>query len=171
MTEVKRTLRDSFRLSAIVSDELVDIAAPSAAEIVNRLRRGAFRGEVCIYPDDRQFPRATVSLHPGHGYVVQVFEDEQSWSDFLVAAGPISSPQVEIELGGQALERWPPELFVPDALAAEGLMWFLESGREKTSLDWIPFDQFPREIVWEGREGREAWQKARGQDSDFGSRG
>jgi hypothetical protein len=37
-----------------------------------------------------------------------------------------------MELGGQALERWPPELFVPTKLATQALNHFLERGNSRT---------------------------------------
>jgi len=71
-----------------------------------------------------------------------------------------SAPSVEINLGGQALERWPRELFVSEDLATEALDHFLDHGELKPSLFWISTGQFPREIIWEGREEREAWERA-----------
>lgn len=155
------SLRDSFELSVLTGDEVVEKEPPPAAAILAMLRRGEAWGEACIYPKADQFPRATVSFHEGHGFVVQCYEDEQSWSDFLVAAAPMSPPQVEIELGGQALERWPPELFVPEGLATEAVQWFLDSGTQKPTLGWVRIDRFPREIVWQGRQEREHWERSR----------
>lgn len=45
--------------------------------------------------------------------------------------GKLSAPAVEIELGGQALERWPAEMFVSERTAEEALQFFLASGTEK----------------------------------------
>jgi hypothetical protein len=55
----------------------------------------------------------------------------------------------------------PPELFVSEVLASEALDFFLDSGKQKPDLRWIRIDEFSREIVWEGRHGREAWEKAK----------
>lgn len=71
-----------------------------------------------------------------------------------------SSPSIEMELGGQVLERWPRELFVSAERATQALSHFLEFGKQDPTLEWVRIDTFPREIVWEGREGREAWERA-----------
>jgi hypothetical protein len=55
------------------------------------------------------FPRAEVSFHAEDGFVLQVYENAHSLSDFLAESERLSAPRVEIELGGQAVERWPPE--------------------------------------------------------------
>jgi hypothetical protein len=41
--------------------------------------------------------------------VSTVFENDQSLGHFLVNGHDFSPPSVEINLGGQALERWPRE--------------------------------------------------------------
>jgi len=53
-------------------------------------------------------------------------------------------------------------LFVDTALAADALDYFLDTGKQKDTLHWIRTDAFPRETVWEGRAGREAWERSRG---------
>lgn len=70
-----------------------------------------------------------------------------------------SAPSVEINLGGQALERWPRELFVSEDLATVALEHFLDYGELKSSLCWVGTGEFPRETIWEGREEREAWER------------
>jgi hypothetical protein len=65
-----------------------------------------------------------------------------------------------VELGGQALERWPRELFVSMALATQALDHFLNFGKQDLALEWVRIDAFPRETIWEDREGREAWERA-----------
>jgi hypothetical protein len=111
-------------------------------------------------PVDDQFPRADVEWHQGHGFVIQCFEDERSLGYFLVRGAEMSPPAVEINLGRQALERWPSELFVPEPLAHHALERFLDSGRQDPAFHWVRTDGFPRETVWEGRAGREAWERA-----------
>ena len=69
-------------------------------------------------------------------------------------------------MGGQALEKWPRQLFVDSERALEALDFFLKTGKQDGTQHWVRTDAFPREIVWETREGREAWekdQKRRGQ--------
>jgi hypothetical protein len=98
--------------------------------------------------------------HEGNGFVFQCYEDAESWSDFLVTSRQFSTPSVEVELGGQALERWPRELFVAAECAAQALGHFLAHGKQDPALEWIRIDGFPRETLWEGREQRLAWERA-----------
>jgi hypothetical protein len=81
------------------------------------------------------------------------------WSDFLVTSQGFSAPSIEMELGGQALERWPRELFVSAERATQALNHFLQFGTQDPALEWISLDAFPREIVWDDRAGREAWER------------
>jgi hypothetical protein len=92
--------------------------------------------------------------------VFQCYEDEESWSDFLVTSRHFSLPLIEVELGGQTLERWPRELFVSAELATQALNQFLSVGKQDPALEWVRIDAFPRETVWEGREGGQAWERA-----------
>lgn len=133
---------------------------PSVAELLTGVQsRPAWDG-ASISPADSQFPLVHVAWHEGHGFVLQCYEDEESRSDFLVTSRHFSSPSIEMELGGQALERWPRELFVSVERATQALSHFLEFGKQDPALEWIRIDAFPRETLWEGREGREAWERA-----------
>jgi hypothetical protein len=100
-----------------------------------------------ISPADDQFPRAHVEWHENHGFVIQCFEDDRAFGDFLVRGAHMSPPAVEVNLGGQALERWPSELFVSEPLAHQALDGFLNSGRQDPELHRVRIDRFPREIV------------------------
>lgn len=71
-----------------------------------------------------------------------------------------STPSVEVELGGQALERWPRDLFVSAEHATLALNHFLEHGKQDPALEWVRIDGFPRETLWEGRAQRLAWERA-----------
>ena len=71
-----------------------------------------------------------------------------------------SSLSIEVELGGQALERWPRELFVSAEQATQALNHFLEFGKQDPALEWVRLDGFPRETLWKGRAQREAWERA-----------
>ena len=71
----------------------------------------------------------------------------------------LSAPTVNIVHGGQAQERWPRELFVPEGLAHRALDYFIATGKQDRALYWVRIDAFPRETIWEGREGREAWER------------
>ena len=149
---------DALRLSFVSGD--TELPMPSASEILARLRSSPAWDVASIAPADEQFPRLHVDWHEGSGFVIQCYEDEQSWSDFLRTDPRCSDPTIEVNLGGQALERWPRELFVPEALACQALDHFLASGTENPALHWIRIDAFPRETIWEDRAGREAWERA-----------
>ena len=108
---------------------------------------------------DDQFPLLHVGWHEGKGFVIQCYEDQHSWSDFLIGGLRCGPPTVEINLGGLPLERWPSELFVPEELARQALDYFLAPGKQDSALHWFRIDA-PRETICEGREGREAWERA-----------
>jgi len=133
---------------------------PSVPELLTRVQSRPVWDGASISPQDAQFPLVHVDWHEGHGFVLQCYEDEESWSDFLVTSQHFSPPSIEVELGGQTLERWPRELFVSAERATQALNHFLESGKQDPTLAWIRIDSFPRETMWEGREGREAWERA-----------
>lgn len=97
---------------------------------------------------DHSSPRSGVSthdrdVHAGTGFVVQCYEDSLSWSDFLVKELTFSPPRIQVDLGGQAFEQWPPELFVSDELVVEALDYFPATGRQTPTLAWIRIDRFP----------------------------
>jgi hypothetical protein len=73
-----------------------------------------------------------------HGFVVHCFEDGESWGFFLTEAASFSSPEVEIEMGGQALEKWPRQLFVNSERALEALDFFLKTGKQNGSTGSDP---------------------------------
>jgi hypothetical protein len=147
----------SFRISFISSAS--NQVVPPVSDVLSRLRSSPSWDEASICPADEQFPRAHVAWHEGHGFVIQGFEDDRSGGYFLAGGAEMSSPAVEINHGGQALERWPPELFVADPLAHHALDYFLNSGKQDPALRWVRTDGFPRETVWQGRAGREAWER------------
>jgi hypothetical protein len=158
------TVKRRFRLSAIVDDQYLEMDVPLVDELLAKLRAGEISGEVVIYPENGDFPRATIDWHPGHGFVLLCFGGETSEGHFLTRGRVTGRPSVEIVLGGQAMEKWPPELFVSRELAADGLRFFLETGQRKPGLGWARVDEFPREVVWEGRAGRSAWEDRRRRD-------
>jgi hypothetical protein len=139
---------------------------PPVDELLIKLQAGAISGEAVIHPMTGDFPRAMIDWHTGHGFVLLCFDSDPSPGHFLTRGPVISRPFVSIVLGGQAMERWPPELFVPEELAAEGLHFFLGTGQRKPSLEWVRADKFPREVVWEGRAGRVAWEQRQRRDAD-----
>jgi hypothetical protein len=149
--------RPSFQLSFISRDAPTPVL--SASEVLARVRLAAPWDEASICPAQKDFPRVHITWHDSEGFIVHCFENGQSSGQFLVNARDLSPPTIEINLGGQALERWPRELFVSEALAAESLEYFLDYGKRKASLCWTETGAFPRETIWEGREERETWER------------
>ena len=143
-----------FRLSFVTSE--VAVPVPTIAEVLALVRSRPVWDVATISPAGAQFPLIHVECRGGKGFVIQCFEDEESLSDFLVSSLCFSAPSIEVELGGQALERWPSELVVPASLAHQALGFFLQSGKQDPALHWVSIDAFPRETIWEGGEGNGA---------------
>ncbi len=154
---MSKNRRPFFQLSFISSE--AGIAVPSASEVLARVRSVAPWDEASICPARSEFPRVHISWHDSEGFNVHCFENEQSLGQFLVNGREFSPPGIEINLGGQVLERWPRELFVSEALAAEALEYFFDYAEPKPSLCWTGTGDFPRETIWEGREERQAWER------------
>lgn len=147
-----------FEISYISEETLSPVESVSA--VLARVRSLPRWDGGSVTPVDRQFPCLWIEWHASLGFVIQCYEDEGSLSDFLVSGSSCGVPSVEVELGGQALELWPSELFVSDELAEQALAAFVATGRQKPDLNWVRIDAFPRTILWEGRAGREAWERA-----------
>lgn len=143
-----------FRLSYVTSDAPVPVSAVS--EVLARLQSGAVWDVASIAPANKQFPLMHIEWHEDQGFVIQCYEDERAWSDFLLSGSPCGPPSVEINLGGQALERWPAELFVSEELAGQALDVFLKTGKQDPGLNWVRIDSFPRETIWEAGTAQEA---------------
>lgn len=118
--------REQFCASFLTSEALAPIA--SATELIADFRsRPAWDGAL-IEAEHAQFPRITVDWHDGRGFILHCWEDETSGGDFLVTRREFSTPSVDVELGGQALERWPCELFSSTADAIRAIDYFLMHG-------------------------------------------
>lgn len=155
-----------FRVSAVVGDQYPEMEPPPVADLLAKLQSGEISGEAAIYPITRDFPRALIDWHTGHGFVLLCFDSDVSRGHFLTRGPVTSQPSVSIILGGQAMEKWPPELFVPEDLAADGLQFFVDTGRRKPVLEWTRIDGFSREVVWEDGTGRNAWEATQRRDAD-----
>ena len=151
-------LRNEFRASFIMSDSPMPIT--SVPELLADVQSRPVWDDASISLMNAVYPRVHVHWHVGAGLVLQCYEEEESWSDFLVTSRDFSSPSIEVELGGQALERWPRQLFVSAERATQALNYFLEYGKQNPALEWVRIDRFPREALWEGRIQREAWERA-----------
>jgi hypothetical protein len=90
-------LRNRFRASFIMSDAPIPIA--SAQQLLADVRSRPVWDGASISPVDAGYPRLHVDWHEGRGFVLQCYEDEESWSDFLVTSRQFSTPSIEVELG------------------------------------------------------------------------
>ena len=151
-------LRHEFRASFIMTDAPMPIT--SVAELLADVQSRPVWDGASISPMNAGYPRVHLDWHEGNGFVLQCYKHEESSSDFLVVSHQFSTPSVEMELGGQTLERWPRELFVSAERATQALNHFLNHGKQDPALEWIRIDGFPRETLWEGREQRLAWEHA-----------
>ncbi|MEX2375869.1 MAG: hypothetical protein WD942_09855 [Dehalococcoidia bacterium] len=129
--------------------DLTEDPVKSAEVILESLASGSTVGEAIIQPRESTSPRMLISHHGAAGFQLMCCESEFSWGDCLAWNSTMSEPTIEIELGGQAIELWPAELFVNQALASDALDWFLERGEELRELVWVPLDSFPRRSLWE----------------------
>jgi hypothetical protein len=119
--------------------------------------------EVSIFRADAQYPCLHLAWQADRGFIVHCFEDVESSGDFVVESATLTAPEVEINLGGQALERWPRQLFVSEHLARRVVEYFLRTGKRDPSQHWVRTGEFRRETIWEGRDQRLAWEsRARG---------
>jgi hypothetical protein len=149
----------AFRYSTLSGPE--NVPAEDASELLG-IARGLPRWDaLIIVAENDNYPRLHVTWHEGFGFVVHCFENGESWGFFLTEAVSFSSPEVEIEMGGQALEKWPRQLFVGTERALETLDFFLKTGKQSGTQRWVRTDAFPREVVWETRAGRVAWEESR----------
>jgi hypothetical protein len=97
---------------------------PSVSELLIEVQSRPVWDGASISPVDARFPLVHVDWHEGHGFVLQCYEDEESWSYFLVTSRHFSSPSIGMGPGGQALERWPRDLFVSAERATQALSQF-----------------------------------------------
>jgi hypothetical protein len=151
-------LPKEFRASFIMSDTPMPIT--SVPDLLADVQSRPVSDGASISRVNADYPLVLVQWHAAAGFVIQCYEEEESWSDFLVTTGDFSFPSIEVELGGQALERWPRELFVSAERAAQALNYFLEYGKQNPALESVRIDGFPRDTLWEGRIQREAWERA-----------
>jgi hypothetical protein len=124
-----------FRYSTLA--ESTDHPVRDASEVLAAAVACPMWDEITLATADDQFPRANVSWHDGHGFVVHCFENGESWGFFLAESTSFSVSDVDIVLGGQVQERWPRQLFVSRELAHEALEFFLQSGKQKPTLHWV----------------------------------
>lgn len=135
----------SFKVTFVSSD--TDFAVPALSQFLSKVRSSPTWDEAAVIPEDGDFPRMYVSWLGDGGFTIHCFEDETSAGDFLIQKVDFSDPEVEVNLGGQARELWPPQLFVDEQLAAQAVEYFLNSGKQDPAQRWVGTGAFPREEV------------------------
>src|SRR5438046_2184656 len=106
-----------------------DLSAADIDEILREFEREE-AWELTVDPVEelQQFPRMHIEWHRAFGFVAMVFEDEDSIGFYPIVGTVCGLPEVPTELGGQALEKWPRELFVSRDIASRALRTFLQAG-------------------------------------------
>ena len=79
--------RPAFRCTTIA--DTTGSPCSDAPYVLAMTRRLAVWDTVTIVPESGDFPRANITWHEGHGFVVQCFENDTSWGDFLARSEPL----------------------------------------------------------------------------------
>ncbi len=90
----------ALRLSFLTSEEALRL--PPASDILAHVRARPVRDLASIAPAEGQFPVLHIDWHEGRGFVLQCYQDEQSWSDFLTSgrcACPMGSSRAQSYTG------------------------------------------------------------------------
>ena len=93
--------RSAFGVSFVTGGPELGIAPVS--KILARVQSGPVWDVASIAPVDESFPRLHIEWHGGNGFVIQCYEDEHSWSDFLLAAPVMGLPRLKSTLGDRHL--------------------------------------------------------------------
>ena len=136
-----------FRLSRVSSPDALPV--PPVAALLAKLSAGPAWDEASICRAGEQYPCLHLAWQAGAGFIVHCFEDAESFGDFLVEGSELGAPEVEVALGGQAVERWPRQLFVSAQVARDAVEFFLHVGKRTPLHNWVGADGFPRQTVWE----------------------
>ena len=137
----------ALKISVLASGGFEELPADSAPvhQLLSQLEAGeAF--ELSVHAVDRliQYPMMHIDWHRDAGFVVMAFETPESDGFYPITGTQTGEPEVQIELGGQALERWPRELFVPHETAAAVFETFLRTGRQDPAFTWVANAAFAR---------------------------
>ena len=101
-----------------------------------------------------------VEFHGQAGFSLLLFSDEQAIGVMASTQSKMSVPSVYVCLGGQVIEKWPRELFLPRMTAEKTISQFLSQAASEPAAFWIRLDRFPRETVHSGGKGLIAlWSK------------
>jgi hypothetical protein len=152
----------ALEISVLAKGGFEELPADGAQvhQLLSRLEAGeAFDISVHSVDELIQYPILHVDWHTNAGFVVMVFEDAESDGFYPITGAKTGKPEVQIELGGQALERWTRELFVPRETAAAVFETFIRTGRQDPAFTWVANDAFARKVLWETEAQRRAWER------------
>jgi hypothetical protein len=137
----------SFQLSYVSSPNPLPV--PPVSALLAKISAGPAWDEASICRAGEQYPCLHLAWLAEAGFIVHCFEDAESFGDFLVEGGELGAPEIQVVLGGQAVERWPRQLFVSELLARDAVEFFLQVGKRTPLHNWVGAAGFPRETVWE----------------------
>lgn len=131
----------------------------SAGEIVDHLSSPENWHEASIGPLHREhpvlaaYPLMNAEFHGRAGFSLLLFPDERSNGILAATRAELSEPSVYVCLGGQVIEKWPPELFLSRDMARTVIEHFLSAATPDPSCPWIRLERFPRKTVHSGGKG------------------
>lgn len=138
----------------------------SAAQVLTHLSLAENWPEVAVssphsrHPAIAEYPFMGLAFHGAAGFSLHVFPNEESPSFLAATKARLSVPTVLVCLGGQVIEKWPPELFLSRETALALLEQFMAERTQSTSCKWVRLDRFPRVTVHAGGRGLIAlWDK------------
>ena len=137
----------TFRYTRVSTTRATRLLPEGAARLLKSMECRPEWDEVHISRGKYEYPFVWLSWRPATGYVVHHLGENEHLSFFLTVGETMSSPKVFVDLGGQAQELWPAELFVPFDTARRALEYFLASGKRSPDQCWVKIDRFPRRTI------------------------
>jgi hypothetical protein len=131
----------------------------SAAQVLAHLSVAANWPEGAVspphtrHPAIAEYPLLRIEFHGAAGFSLHIFPNEKSPSFFAATKSTLSAPSIYVCLGGQVIEKWPSELFLPRELALAVLNEFMTTQLRPSSCAWVRLDHFPRHTVHTGGRG------------------
>jgi hypothetical protein len=137
-----KAIDQSFRFSCISCSDAQPVS--SVSMLLGRVKENPAWDEASIFREDAGYPFLHLAWQSDRGFIVHCFEDAESAGAFAVESETLTAPEVEINLGGQTLERWPRQLFVSERVARTAVEFFLSTGKSDPSQHWVGTGGFGR---------------------------
>ena len=142
-----------FKYTKVAGQRMLSLTPEKVSGMLRAMQKRATWEGVIISPDAKlgpdgegQYPVLSLGWYPGFGYEAHCMELNPK-SHFVVSSKKLSKPEVYVELGGQAQELWPRELFVPLPVAEQAVLHLLRTGKRNPLLPWVAIDAFQRQNV------------------------